>query len=118
MAKYRETLPQLSKELFLTDGGIETTLIFDEGLDLPYFAAFDLLKHTAGQAVLRKYFQTYAEIAPNMPLVSSSKARLGGRVPIGARNWVTPLTLSPLPIARRSCCCTLSAVISKASVHP
>ena len=35
MAKYRETLPQSSNELFLTDGGIETTLIFDEGLDLP-----------------------------------------------------------------------------------
>ena len=30
MAKYRETLPQSSNELFLTDGGIETTLIFDE----------------------------------------------------------------------------------------
>ena len=39
MAKYRETLPQSSNELFLTDGGIETTLIFDEGLDLPYFVA-------------------------------------------------------------------------------
>jgi S-methylmethionine-dependent homocysteine/selenocysteine methylase len=63
MAKYRETLPQLSNELFLTDGGIETTLIFHEGLDLPYFAAFDLLKHAAGHAALRKYFQTYAEIA-------------------------------------------------------
>jgi len=63
MAKYRETLPQLSNELFLTDGGIETTLIFHEGLDLPYFAAFDLLKHAAGQAALRKYFRTYAEIA-------------------------------------------------------
>ena len=63
MAKYRETLPQLSNELFLTDGGIETTLIFHEGRDLPYFAAFDLLKHAAGQAALRKYFRTYAEIA-------------------------------------------------------
>lgn len=35
MAKYRHALPQLSGELFLTDGGIETTLIFHEGLD-PY----------------------------------------------------------------------------------
>lgn len=63
MAKYRESLPQLSGELVLTDGGIETTLIFHEGLDLPYFAAFDLLKHAAGQAALRNYFHTYAEIA-------------------------------------------------------
>ena len=49
--------------LFLTDGGIETTLIFREGLELPYFAAFDLLKHDEGTAALRKYFQTYAEMA-------------------------------------------------------
>jgi S-methylmethionine-dependent homocysteine/selenocysteine methylase len=63
MAKYRNDLPQLSGELFLTDGGIETTLIFHEGLELPYFAAFDLLKHTAGKAALRKYFRTYAALA-------------------------------------------------------
>jgi hypothetical protein len=56
-------LPQSSNELFLTDGGIEATRNFDEGLDLPCFAAFDLLKNAAGQAMLRKYFQTYAEIA-------------------------------------------------------
>ena len=63
MAKYRKNLPQLGGDLFLTDGGIETTLIFNEGLELPYFAAFDLLKHGAGQAALRKYFRTYAAIA-------------------------------------------------------
>ncbi|MGZ8427113.1 MAG: homocysteine S-methyltransferase family protein, partial [Candidatus Binatia bacterium] len=63
MAKYRQRLPQSANQVFITDGGIETTLIFHEGLDLPYFAAFDLLKHAAGQAALRKYFRTYAEIA-------------------------------------------------------
>lgn len=35
MAPYRNHLPQLSSDLFLTDGGIETTLIFREGLDDP-----------------------------------------------------------------------------------
>ena len=30
---YRDHLPQLSGDLFLTDGGIETVLIFHEGLD-------------------------------------------------------------------------------------
>jgi S-methylmethionine-dependent homocysteine/selenocysteine methylase len=63
MAKYREKLPQLGDRLFLTDGGIETTLIFHEGLDLPDFAAFHLLKTSDGEAALRKYFRTYAEIA-------------------------------------------------------
>ncbi len=63
MAKYRENLPQLNGGLFLTDGGIETTLIFHDGLDLPYFAAFDLLKDRAGQAALKRYFSIHASIA-------------------------------------------------------
>ncbi len=63
MAKYRDNLPQLSGGLFLTDGGIETTLIFHDGIDLPYFAAFDLMKDKSGQAALRRYFSTYASIA-------------------------------------------------------
>jgi S-methylmethionine-dependent homocysteine/selenocysteine methylase len=63
MAKYRSALPQLSNRLFLTDGGIETTLIFLEGLELPDFAAFHLLKTPEGTAALRKYFRTYAALA-------------------------------------------------------
>lgn len=63
MAKYRSDLPQLKGGLFLTDGGIETTLIFLEGLDLPYFAAFDLLKDGEGTATLRAYYRRHAEIA-------------------------------------------------------
>ena len=39
MATHRKPLPQAGERLFLTDGGIETTLIFHEGLDLPDFAA-------------------------------------------------------------------------------
>jgi S-methylmethionine-dependent homocysteine/selenocysteine methylase len=56
-------LPQLGGELFLTDGGIETTLIFHEGLELPDFAAFHLLKSPEGERALRKYFRTYAALA-------------------------------------------------------
>jgi homocysteine S-methyltransferase len=47
----------------LTDGGIETTLIFHYGLALPHFAAFDLLKHEEGRAALRRYFGSYISIA-------------------------------------------------------
>ena len=62
-AKYRSALPQLEGGLFLTDGGIETTLIFDEGQELPDFAAFHLFRTAAGEAALRKYFRTYADLA-------------------------------------------------------
>ena len=63
MAKYRHHLPQLGGGLFLTDGGLETTLIFHEGLTLPDFAAFDLFKTPEGEAVILRYFLGYAEIA-------------------------------------------------------
>jgi S-methylmethionine-dependent homocysteine/selenocysteine methylase len=60
---YRNRLPQLSGELFLTDGGIETVLIFHEGLDLPEFAAFDLLKDEQGTQRLRSYYTPYVALA-------------------------------------------------------
>jgi S-methylmethionine-dependent homocysteine/selenocysteine methylase len=63
VSQYRNHLPQLDSGLFLTDGGIETTLIFHDGLELPHFAAFHLLKDEAGAAALRRYFTRYAEIA-------------------------------------------------------
>jgi S-methylmethionine-dependent homocysteine/selenocysteine methylase len=63
MTGYRNALPQLGGELFLTDGGLETTLIFHDGFELPEFAAFLLLKDPAGVAALRSYFKSYADIA-------------------------------------------------------
>jgi S-methylmethionine-dependent homocysteine/selenocysteine methylase len=63
MSRYRHQLPQLGDRYFLTDGGMETTLVFQEGLHLPEFAAFDLLKEAFGTAALCKYFRTYARLA-------------------------------------------------------
>ena len=63
MGKYSAQLPQLGGDLFLTDGGIETTLIFHDGLDLPEFAAFPLLDDTKGRATLDAYFKRYADLA-------------------------------------------------------
>lgn len=63
MKRDRHTLPQMAGGLFLTDGGIETSLIFHEGMDLPDFAAFHLLGIPEGEAALCRYFRTYAELA-------------------------------------------------------
>jgi S-methylmethionine-dependent homocysteine/selenocysteine methylase len=62
-SRYRHRLPQLDGSLFLTDGGLETSLIFLDGLDLPQFAAFDLLKDDEGTEALRRYFRRYAKLA-------------------------------------------------------
>ena len=63
MARYRSALPQLDGSLFLADGGIETTLIFHDGLELPDFGAYDVLKRPEGVAALYKYFRAYAALA-------------------------------------------------------
>ncbi len=60
---YRNRLPQLDGGLFLADGGLETTLIFHEGLELPHFAAFDPLRTQAGRETLRQYYVPYIEAA-------------------------------------------------------
>ncbi len=56
-------LPHLTGEIVLTDGGIETTLIFEFGFDLPCFAAFPLLWTDDGRAALRAYYRRHAAIA-------------------------------------------------------
>lgn len=63
MPKYRDALPQLTDRVFITDGGMETTLVFHDGIDLPYFAAFDQLKSVDGTNRIRDYYRKYAAIA-------------------------------------------------------
>jgi homocysteine S-methyltransferase len=63
MATHRRDLPWLGKETFLTDGGMETTLIFHRGIDLPQFAAFPLLDDAKGRAELNAYYESYLAIA-------------------------------------------------------
>jgi len=63
VAKYRANLPQLSDKIFLTDAGMETTLIFHEGVELPLFASFDLLKSNDGIGITRSYYARYCKLA-------------------------------------------------------
>jgi S-methylmethionine-dependent homocysteine/selenocysteine methylase len=49
--------------LLVTDGGMETTLVHHEGLELPEFAAFPLLDRPDGRAALERYFAPYFDIA-------------------------------------------------------
>jgi hypothetical protein len=45
------------------DGGLETTLIFHEGLDLPEFASFVLMATPDGREHLKNYYNRYLQIA-------------------------------------------------------
>jgi S-methylmethionine-dependent homocysteine/selenocysteine methylase len=63
MTRYRNSLPQLEGNLFLTDGGLETTLLYRDRLDLPAYAAFDHFRSVQGREALRRYYRSYAEVA-------------------------------------------------------
>ncbi|MEM9978027.1 MAG: homocysteine S-methyltransferase family protein [Cyanobacteria bacterium P01_D01_bin.2] len=66
MVNYRHQLPQLSQDgIFITDGGLETVLIFQQGWVLPDFAAFTLLDRPLGEETLRNYFSVYGQLAQN-----------------------------------------------------
>src|SRR3954463_745653 len=62
------SLPQLDGSPFLTDGGIETDLIFNRGAVLPEFASFVLHEDTAGESLMREYFVDYFRLAADVGL--------------------------------------------------
>lgn len=98
MARYRDALPQLAFEVFLTDTGLETTLIFHDGYDLPHFAAITLLQDEAGRDRLDQYFLEHAQVAAQWGLVSSSSRLRGGP----AQTGVTCLATHPPHWLRRT----------------
>ena len=63
MSHARTALPQQRGQMFVTDGGIETHMIFNEGEDLPHFTAFQLNDSAHGRAKMREYYRRYIPIA-------------------------------------------------------
>jgi hypothetical protein len=84
------SLPQQDGGWFLTDGGIETVLIYQDGIALPEFSAFVLLDSKEGRAALRRYFRrsgVTSTLRRRLPTpASSSRARPGVRGSLGARS--------------------------------
>ncbi len=96
MSTLKNPLPQMNGGLFLTDGGIETTLIYHDGFDLPPFAAFDLFKDERGIRALRRYFARHASIARQNGMgfiLESATWR-------ASRNWPQKLQYSAAPNPR------------------
>jgi S-methylmethionine-dependent homocysteine/selenocysteine methylase len=63
MTDDRAVFPSSDRTIFLTDGGLETTLLFLRGIDLPCFAAFPLLLDEGGRRELASYFEPYIRTA-------------------------------------------------------
>ncbi len=66
MPQYRSGLPQLSGDIFLTDAGVETDLIFNHGIEIRKFAAHTLLPTPEGRAALARYFEGFLRLAKEM----------------------------------------------------
>lgn len=60
------TLPHQSDQLFLTDGGTETWLIYQRGYELQHFSAFHILNDPKGEELLREYYRAFADVALNL----------------------------------------------------
>ena len=59
----RTTGPDWLSGRYVSDGGLETDLIFNQGVDLPEFASFPLLEDDGGRHLLRRYYDAYAAVA-------------------------------------------------------
>lgn len=82
-------LPQL-ESVFLTDAGLETDIIFNRGIDLPYFASITLLQSTEGKLALEGYFRGFLELARRMRcglILESATWR-------ASSDWAEPLGMS------------------------
>jgi homocysteine S-methyltransferase len=56
-------LPKPGGPRYVSDGGLETDLIYHYGFDLPEFAAFPLVHDAHGRAELAKYYAKVADVA-------------------------------------------------------
>ena len=52
---------EFGTEVFLTDGGLETVMVFLEGLELPQFASFTLLDSDEGRDALTRYYTAFLD---------------------------------------------------------
>jgi homocysteine S-methyltransferase len=67
MANARERLlSRLGQELWLAEGGLETELVFHDGIDLPCFAAFTLLDSDEGRARLARYYDGFLDMTERL----------------------------------------------------
>ncbi len=96
MAKYRNKLPQLNGKIVLTDGGLETVMAFQEGVELPLFASFHLLESDEGRARLDAYFDPYIDIAKK----SGAGLLLESVTWRASRDWTAQLGISAAETAR------------------
>ena len=87
-------LSWLSAGGYVSDGGLETDLIFNRGVDLPEFASFPLVEDDRGRGLLRDYYDGYAAVARRAGAASPWSRRPGAPTPTGGPGSGTTPTRS------------------------
>ena len=103
MAMYRTGLPQLGGGLYLTDAGLETDLIFNNGIEIREFAAHTLLdRRDEGDKPLADYFRGFLGWPARSVPASCSTVRPGRPILIGPTNCKRAKPTSSEPTGTRS----------------
>lgn len=123
----RKALPQLGHKLFVTDGDLETTLVFHDKIDLPCFAAFTLVRSSSGRQRLSDYFRRYADLARRYGLGLILESPTWRANP----DWKQRLSLTPADMAEvnRDCirlleqvreeyCATVTGIVISGNIGP
>lgn len=85
----RKQLPQPG-QIYLTDAGFETDMVYNRGIDLPCFSSTTLLTHERGRAAHDSYFRDFLELAQ----ASGSGLILESATWRASGDWAEPLGLS------------------------
>lgn len=95
MTRTKPRLPHQTDDIFLTDGGTETWLMYKRGFELPEFSAFHLLNDRRSAAALREYYSAFANVAVKLgtPFIFDSLTYRA------SRDWGALLGYSPQSLA-------------------
>lgn len=101
MSQLRPRLPHQTDDIFLTDGGTETWLLYKRGFELPEFSAFHLLNDQRSAAALREYYAAFAKVAVTLgtPFIFDSLTYRA------SRDWGALLGYSPEGLAEMNLRC-------------
>lgn len=86
-------------QLFLTEGGIETEIMYKWGFELPHFAMFPLLENPGAMAAMRTMYRDYLDVAATHGM----SALMGGLDYRASPDWGTLLGYSPAGLADANC---------------
>ena len=95
MTDKREFPSHQKGELYLTEGGVETELMYKWGVELPHFASFPLLNNPDAMSVVRGIFHRYLDVAAKYQL----SALISGLDYRASPDWGALLGYSPEALA-------------------